>query len=140
MITAQNPLSSESRQWPINRLERRQGVADQRSIFFDVIQAIADAQGCRVPALVIDPVGYLFASGREARLPGVEQGEEGGDGLFFGHETPPYVETAEQQQKARELRAFCRWGAAPSAGFSIDPLLIGISLITVGPVWLNWLR
>jgi hypothetical protein len=26
-------------------------------------------------------------------LPSVEQGEEGGDGLFFGHGTPPFYET-----------------------------------------------
>jgi hypothetical protein len=26
-------------------------------------------------------------------LSSVEQGEEGGDGLFFGHGTPPFYET-----------------------------------------------
>ncbi|GLH56348.1 hypothetical protein RS3R6_45300 [Pseudomonas atacamensis] len=59
-----------------------------------------------MPALMIDPVGNLFAGGCEARLAGVEQGEEGGDGLFFGHETPPFAETAELQQKVRVARTF----------------------------------
>jgi hypothetical protein len=86
-------LSSEPWQWPIDRLERRQRIANQRSILLDVVQPVTDAQGGRVSALVIDSVGDLFAGSREAGLPSVEQGEEGGDGLFFGHGTPPFYET-----------------------------------------------
>ncbi len=33
-------------------------------------------------ALMIDPVGNFLAGRSQARLTGVEQGEEGGDGLF----------------------------------------------------------
>jgi hypothetical protein len=34
---------------------------------------------------MIDPVGNFLARGSKASLAGVKQGEEGGDGLFFGH-------------------------------------------------------
>ena len=68
---------SEPWQRPVDRFERRERIANQRRIFFDVVQPVANAQRCRMPALMIDPVGNLFAGGCEARLAGVEQGEEG---------------------------------------------------------------
>ena len=77
--------SSEPRQGAVDRFERRQRIANQWCVLLDVVQAITNSEGGGVAALMIDPVGNFLARGGKSRLPGVEQGEQGGDGLFFGH-------------------------------------------------------
>lgn len=77
--------SSEPRQGRVDRFERRQRIANQWRVLLDVVQPITDSEGRRVPALMIDPVGDFLACRCQASLAGVEQGEQRGDGLFFGH-------------------------------------------------------
>ncbi|MOA62771.1 hypothetical protein D3C78_1882920 [compost metagenome] len=40
--------------------------------------------------MVVDPIGDFLAGCREPGLTRFQQGEQGGDGLFFGHVTPPF--------------------------------------------------
>jgi hypothetical protein len=85
LASSARSLSSEPWEGPVDRFQRRQRVSNQGSVFFDVIQPITNSEGRRVPSLMIDPVCNFLARGGKSGLPGVKQGEEGGDGLFFGH-------------------------------------------------------
>jgi hypothetical protein len=67
---------------------------------------------------MIDPVSNFLARRRQTSLARIEQSEQCGDGLFFGHETPPLKNLADCSNKPARSELSAVGVAVPSA-FSV---------------------
>jgi hypothetical protein len=79
------PLS-ESRKRRLDRFQRREGTSNEWGIGLYLFETVSYPERCGMATtLVVDPVCNFLAGSGQSDLTRVEECQQCGDGLFFGH-------------------------------------------------------